>query len=113
MKGARANEESSCCAAPSSLSAFKDWGFLVQSKSKPPPAEETTGVQVDGARLEIYGDFEAQRQPPRPSNTGYAVLATTKRDRFQAPQRESPPAAAISARTSNSRRLAAPRAAAG
>jgi hypothetical protein len=47
-------------------------------------------VQVDGARLEIYGDFEAQRQPPRPSNTEYAVLATTKRDRFQAPLRESP-----------------------
>ena len=51
--------------------------------SKPPPAEETTGVQVDGARLEIYGDFEAQRQPPSPSNTGYAVLATAKQDRFQ------------------------------
>jgi hypothetical protein len=72
-------------------------------------------VQVDGARLEIYGDFEAQRQPPRPSNTEYAVLATTKQDRFQAEaaNRESPPAAAISARTSNSRRLAAPQAAAG
>jgi len=47
-------------------------------------------VQVDGARLEIYGDFEAQRQPPSPSNTGYAVLATAKQDRFQdTPTRES------------------------
>jgi hypothetical protein len=52
-------------------------------------------VQADGARLEIYGDFEAQRQPPRPSNTGYAVLATTSRIDFwqQRPNGESAPAA--------------------
>jgi hypothetical protein len=43
-------------------------------------------VQVDGARLEIYGDFEAQRQPPRPSKTEYAVLATAIRIGFMQKQ---------------------------
>jgi hypothetical protein len=33
-------------------------GELKAGKSKPPPADEATGVQVDGVRLEIFGEFQ-------------------------------------------------------